>query len=223
MKNSLVIYYDILEQLEDFTDEQFGHLLRAVIKYDMTGNLPILTHELGFAFKFLKPILDKNKEDYLRICERNRVNGLKGGRPRNPSGFEENPNNPSGFTKTQENPDKPKKADNDNVNDNDIDNENDIYVSKKERKENIYYLDDTHAHMHESYDDIFNDFCVSTELKIKFIEFIKHCQLNGKKITNDKLKNIIIRLDRSYSQDLDKIRSLNKAINGGYFDIQEGR
>lgn len=216
MKNSLVIYYDILEQLEDFTDEQFGHLLRAVIKYDMTGVEPDFKGEMKIAFKCMKPILVKNKEDYEQKCQKNRENVIK--RWKNTKHTNEYDCIPNIRTNTNDTDN-----DNDNVNDNDIDNDNDIYVSKKERKENIYYLDDTHAHMHESYDDIFNDFCVSTELKIKFIEFIKHCQLNGKKITNDKLKNIIIRLDRSYSQDLDKIRSLNKAINGGYFDIQEGR
>ena len=211
MKNSLVIYYDILEQLEDFTDEQFGHLLRAVIKYDMTGVEPDFKGEMKIAFKCMKPILVKNKENYNEICEKRRIAGSKGGKQK-----------VANATKCYQNEQmQTSVADNDNVNDNDIDN--DIYVSKKERKENIYYLDDTHAHMHESYDDIFNDFGVSTELKIKFIEFIKHCRLNGKKITNDKLKNIIIRLDMAYSQDQDKIGSLNKAINGGYFDIQEGR
>ena len=80
MKNSLVIYYDILEQLEDFTDEQFGHLLRAVIKFDMTGQEPKFTGEMKVAFKCMKPILIKNKENYNEICEKRRIAGSKGGK-----------------------------------------------------------------------------------------------------------------------------------------------
>lgn len=76
----------------------------------------------------------------------------------------------------------------------------------------------------ESYNEIFESFGVSDEVKDSLIEFIKHCQLNGKKVTNDKLKNIIIRLDTSYMQDeVAKSKSIHKAINSGYFDISEGR
>lgn len=106
----------------------------------------------------------------------------------------------------------------------DIDKEKDIELdnieSKKESKE-INILSNTHAH--ESYDDIISDFGVSEELKPALIEFIRHCQINKKVVTNDKLKNIIIRLDMNNNSETEKIQSLKRAINGGYFDILEGR
>lgn len=220
MKNSFVIYHNYLENLEDLTDEQFGKLFRALFHYEIKREEPGFTGSLKIAFNFIKQDLDANLEKYENICERNRLNGLKGGRPRNPSGFQENPRNPSGF---QENPKQPKKADNDN----EYDNENDIYmqVSKKEEKNNNYLnvYSNTRTHEIESYDDIFESMYVSHELKLKFIEFIKHCQVNGKIVTNDKLKDIIIRLDMAYTNDIDKIQSLKRAINSGCFDIQEGR
>ena len=115
MKNSLVIYYDILEQLEDFTDEQFGHLLRAVIKFDMTGQEPKFTGEMKVAFKCMKPILIKNKENYNEICEKRRIAGSKGGKQK-----------VANATKCYQNEQmQTSVADNDNENDNDNDNERD--------------------------------------------------------------------------------------------------
>ena len=209
MKNSLVIYYDILEQLKDFSDEQFGCLLRAVINYDRTGELPTLTNELSFAFKFMKPVLDKNKEKYEELCEKRRVSGAKGGKQK-----------VANATKCyQEQQELASVAD--NVNDND--NVNVIEVSKKESNKNIL-LSNTCAHVRESYDEIFQNLEVAPEVKNSLIEFIRHCQINGHIVTNNKLKQIIFRLDQAYCNDeQSKIASLKRAINGGYYDIQEGR
>ena len=209
MKNSLVIYYDILEQLKDFSDEQFGCLLRAVINYDRTGEIPTLTNELSFAFKFMKPVLDKNKEKYEELCEKRRVSGAKGGKQK-----------VANATKCyQEQQELASVADNDNVNV----NVNDIEVSKKESNKNIL-LSNTCACVRESYDEIFQSLEVATEVKNYLIEFIRHCQVNGHIVTNNKLKQIIFRLDQAYSNDeQSKIASLKRAINGGYYDIQEGR
>lgn len=73
----------------------------------------------------------------------------------------------------------------------------------------------------ESYDEIF-DYCgVCGELKAAFIRFIKHCNLNQRIITNDKLLRLIVRLDRAYRSDALKIDSLDMAVDKGYFDIRE--
>lgn len=74
----------------------------------------------------------------------------------------------------------------------------------------------------ESYDEVFSTCGVYGEYKNAFIRFIKHCNLNGRIITNDKLYNLIIRLDHAYrSNDAAKAASLDKAVNKGYFDIAE--
>lgn len=106
-----------------------------------------------------------------------------------------------------------------------IDIEQDIdLVSKKESNKQEYYLDDTHTHERMSYDEIFECFEVDSTLKRVFIEFIRHCSLNGKMVTNDKLQQIIVKLDEVYGRDeRSKIDSLKNAISGGYYDIIENR
>lgn len=131
MKNSLVIYYDILEQLEDFTDEQFGHLLRAVIKFDMTGQEPKFTGEMKVAFKCMKPILIKNKEDYEQKCQKNRENVLK--RWKNTKHTNEYNRIPNIRMNTN---DTDNDNDNVNVNDNERDND-DFATSLSQRFPNI--------------------------------------------------------------------------------------
>lgn len=73
----------------------------------------------------------------------------------------------------------------------------------------------------ESYDEIFTACGVRGELKQAFIRFIKHCNLNGRTITNDKMYNLIVRLDMNYDDDTSKVASLDRAICKGYFDIAE--
>ena len=117
-KKGVVMYYDILEQLEDFTDEQFGKITRAIINYDKTGEIPEFDDSsLKVAFKILKPTLDRNKQEYEAICEKRREAGSLGGKQKvaNASKCYQNVAN---------------LADNDN----DIDKENDNDIEKKESK-----------------------------------------------------------------------------------------
>ena len=210
MKNSFVIYYSYLENLEDLTDEQFGKLFRALFYYEIKREEPNFTGGLKIAFNFIKQDLDANLEKYENICERNRQNIAKRWNTKNTSGI-------SGIPKDTKN------TDNDNEYDND--NESDIYkVSKKEEKNNNYLNVYTNTRACESYDDIFENFGVSDSLKETFISFIKHCMVNGQVIINDKLKDLILRLDYAYgNDDVPKHQALKRAISGGYFDIQEGR
>lgn len=74
----------------------------------------------------------------------------------------------------------------------------------------------------DSYDEMFDMYGVYGEYKNAFIRFIKHCNLNGKIITNDKLLSLITRLDFAYrNEDWKKAASLDTAIRKGYFDIAE--
>ena len=58
--------------------------------------------------------------------------------------------------------------------------------------------------------------------KAAFIRFIKHCNLNGRMITNEKMYSIITRLDFAHGKDtIGKIASLDRAIDKGYFDVAE--
>lgn len=75
----------------------------------------------------------------------------------------------------------------------------------------------------ESYDDIL-DSCGITDASLRRIvfEFIKHCQLNGRKVTNAKLYDIIVRLDlQTHCNAQQEYEILQRAIRKGYFDIPE--
>lgn len=111
MKDSFILYLEQKEIFEMLTDEEAGKLIKAIFKYEETGQIEQLDKSLKIAFIPIKSILDRNKEKYEKVIERNRVNGKKGGRPKNPMGY-------------LGNEEKPKKADNDNENDNEYDKDN---------------------------------------------------------------------------------------------------
>lgn len=72
-KEGVVLYYEILEQLEDLTDEQFGKVMRAIIKYDKTGQISEFDDiSVKISFKCVKPTIDRNKEKYQNKCEMQR-------------------------------------------------------------------------------------------------------------------------------------------------------
>lgn len=72
----------------------------------------------------------------------------------------------------------------------------------------------------EDYKDIMDDMSLEEEVKPMLWSFIKHCQVNGKKLTNDKLVNILFEMDKQRLSAQEKIDALQAAINGGYFDIK---
>lgn len=112
-KDSFILYTEQKEVIDKLTDEQAGKLIKAIYEYVSTDRMPELEMTIDLVFTLFKIALDKNKEKYQNVIERNRENGLKGGRPKKTK-------KPSGFL---ENPTKPKKADNDNEYDNEYDND----------------------------------------------------------------------------------------------------
>ena len=124
MKKETFICYsswsDVLKILDDTTRLE---VYDSIFYYATNEEIP---HELSpmanIAFSFVRQDIDRNNAKYGGICERNKINGAKGGRPKNPTKPNEtqrNPNNPVGYLGYSENP-------NDNDNDNDNDNKNDI-------------------------------------------------------------------------------------------------
>lgn len=81
-KNSFLFYLDYEEHLELLTDEQIGQLIKAMIKYEKTGDVPELKGMVKMAFSFIKTQLDRDREKYNQKCEKNKENGVKGGRPK---------------------------------------------------------------------------------------------------------------------------------------------
>ena len=118
MKDSFILYTEQKEIIDKLTDEQAGKLIKAIYEYVATDKMPQLEMTIDLVITPFKIALDKNKEKYQNVIERNRENGMKGGRPKKPK-------KPTGLFG---NPTEPKKADNDNDNEYDNDNVNDIYT-----------------------------------------------------------------------------------------------
>ena len=103
-KDSVIFYQrqiDICK--EHLSAVVFGRLMYALFAFS-EGEEPEVEDDIALAFGFMSLQQRIDREKYDKICERNRKNGAKGGRPK------KNPQNPNGFFK--------------NPNDNDNDNEN---------------------------------------------------------------------------------------------------
>jgi len=108
IKKSFIIHIDSLGILDELTDEQAGQLFKLIYEYH-NPNKPKqtqITQLVNLAFYPFKSQFERDNQTYNNVCERNKNNGLLGGRPKN------------------KNPNKPKKADSDNKNKNDNKNDN---------------------------------------------------------------------------------------------------
>ena len=114
-KKSFVLYNDYEKVFEMLTDEEAGKLIKHLFAYVNNKDTELEDRLLKLTFEPIKLQLMRDNKKYEAICERNKNNGKKGGRPK------KNPKNPLGYLGTQNNPEKPKKPDTDNDNDNDND------------------------------------------------------------------------------------------------------
>jgi hypothetical protein len=125
MKESFLIYkshYDAI--VHELSNEEKGILFDAICEYNFTGTISDLPLSVRLVFNFMKSQFDRDNKKYEAICERNRENGLKGGRPENPK----KPKQPTGLSG---NPKKPKKPDTDTDTDTDTDPEYDFKNKEK--------------------------------------------------------------------------------------------
>jgi uncharacterized phage protein (TIGR02220 family) len=122
-KNSFLLYTDLIDVVEKLPDETAGKLFKHILRYvnDLEPVSDDLIVELVFAP--VKQSLLRDLAKYKRIVERNRANGLKGGRPKTEIDvIDVSEKTHSDILGTETNPNK---ADNDN----DIDNEKNIKIA----------------------------------------------------------------------------------------------
>lgn len=82
VKKSFIVYTSYREQIALLNDEQVGRLFKAMLAY-ADGEDPETTDPVvDMAFSFIRTQIDRDTEKYNAIVERNRANGVKGGRPR---------------------------------------------------------------------------------------------------------------------------------------------
>lgn len=72
-KRTFIMYADIEDQLQDFTDAEAGQILRAILAYANRGEDPNLEDRaLRCLFKNIKSTIDRTDEAYEQKCETNR-------------------------------------------------------------------------------------------------------------------------------------------------------
>lgn len=106
------IYFKHVRGLSALTNEQLGHVCRAVIQYAESGVLPELDQSCAVAVGFILGDMEDQRKavdpEYEARRARNRENGRKGGRPRKDCGSEtqnrENPENPVGYFENRKKP-----------------------------------------------------------------------------------------------------------------------
>ena len=81
MKSSFILHLDSLQILNELSNEQTGELFRAIYEYQATGKEP---HDfwLKIAFAPFKAQFERDLVKYQTICDRNKKNAVKGGRPK---------------------------------------------------------------------------------------------------------------------------------------------
>lgn len=70
-------YNDYLDSFGLLSDEEFGRLIRAGIRYNAMGELTELEGSLGVAFAVMRAQIDRDRKRYDKRCEKNRENALR--------------------------------------------------------------------------------------------------------------------------------------------------
>ena len=104
-KKSFVMYTDWHHLVKALSDEQAGNLIKSIFDYQIGNITPPAEQMTSAIYDMMCERFIVDDEKYEAICERNRKNGAKGGRPKQD---EEKPTGFSGLSKkTQKNPKNP--------------------------------------------------------------------------------------------------------------------
>lgn len=122
-KSSFILYSDLVHIIEKIIERDrqngtnnSGELFFHILEYVNDRKPEPVNDIVDLTFEPIKQSLKRQLKTWEAVCERNKINGSKGGRPKNPK----KPKKASGLNK---NPKKPKKADSDSDNDSDNDSE----------------------------------------------------------------------------------------------------
>ncbi len=108
-KTSFVLPTDLLDDLDDFSDDEVGKIFRAILLYTNEAEEPCFDDRaVKVVFRHIKKYIDSANENYDKKVQANRVNGAKGGRPKKEA--EENPKNPTVIEKTERFSEKPNES-----------------------------------------------------------------------------------------------------------------
>lgn len=90
------------------------------------------------------------------------------------------------------------------------------------KEDGTYDFEDWERHL--SHASIMDKMFVEGQYRKELENFLRYCAGHGHFLMNEQLIDIICRLQDYYgNDDVEKIKSLDRAMSGGYFDIKEGK
>lgn len=98
------LFADSIEAIEMLSEAEAGRLLKSLVRY-ANDQEPILSGSEKLVFAMMRAQMDRDAAGYQAYLDKQRANGMKGGRPRknpeNPPVSDQNPENPRVSEKTQ--------------------------------------------------------------------------------------------------------------------------
>lgn len=197
-----MMYLDTDGQWDMLSNEQAGILIKALFKYSKSGE--VLETEDGMlkmAFSFMAAQLDRDNEKYNRICERNSINGAKGGRPKKQTVFEETEKTQSDISVFE----KPKKA-NKNKNTNKNNNKNN----------NIYNTEQAPSSERSLIDSMLSEYTKNDSLITVIKDYAKFRKAIKAPLTERALRICLNKLNELADTDEQKIAVVEQSIERGW-------
>ena len=190
-KDSFILYLEQKQIFEMLTDEESGQLIKAIFEYEDTGQIVSLDRQLQIAFLPIKNALDRNKEKYENVIERNKKNIEKRWNKKDTK----NTTGKIGIPKDTKN------TDNDNDHDSDNEYDNDKKEKSKKRK---------------SFDEVLAENNFSEELQSTIRDFIDMRKTIKKPMTTKALELLLRNLEKLTNLEEEKIAILNQSIEHGW-------
>ena len=188
-RDSFILYLEQKQIFEMLTDEEAGQLIKAIFEYEDTGQIVLLDRSLQIAFLPIRNVLDRNKEKYEKVVERNKKNLEKRWNREDTK----NTTGKNGIPKNTKNTD----------NDNDNDNEHDNIKKEKNKKR-------------KTFEEVFAENNCSEELKITVRDFIDMRKTIKKPMTSKALELLFRNLEKLTNLEEEKIAILNQSIEHGW-------
>ena len=234
MKDSFILYTKYAEQIALLSDAQAGVLFRSLMCYQTGRSLPKMDDLTNIIFTVIRQDIDAENSKYEGICEARKRAGAKGGRPsksienkgnkpKKPNGFYENQKNQMVFEEEKlsllENEEKRTKKE-DKVN-------TLVKEELQERKKETYINNNLTPcacvcgdEVRMSHEEVMKEYGISRGLTDVLKEFLRQCYINGHLVSNAKLEDIVFRLVDDLDDDPSRIKCVERAISGGYFDVK---
>lgn len=131
MKDSFILYLEQKEIFETLSDNEAGKLIKAIFEYESTGQSPKLSKTLNLVFIPIKNTLDRNKEKYQKVVERNKKNIRKRWNKENTKSTSGKNGIQKNTKKTDNEHDNDNERDSDSAHDNDSVSDSDVQASKE--------------------------------------------------------------------------------------------